>query len=88
MTNPNPPFNRVVPGGQESSFEHAFMASDEFAGLSFDRRDFISTFPTGRPLGLVVSVNYMDEEGKRFSSAVFNETVQIVDDESAFNPET
>lgn len=43
---------------------------------------------TGRPLGLVVSVNYMDEDGKRFSSAVFNETVQIIDDESAFNPET
>ena len=67
------PFNKLIPSGHESSFENAFIAAEEYAG---------------RPLGLVIQVNYMDETGKLFSNAVFNETVQIIEDDSAFNPET
>jgi translocon-associated protein subunit alpha len=65
---------RAVPPGTEATFDYAFIPSEQYAG---------------RPLGLVVNVNYQDENGTTFfQNAVFNETVNIVEEESAFNPET
>lgn len=65
-------YNRVVEGGQETTLDYAFVASETYAG---------------RPLGLTVNVRYKDGAGKAFQNAVFNATVTIVDDESAFNAE-
>lgn len=66
-------YNRVVSAKQEASFSYAFYPSDQFAG---------------RPLGLVVELQYEDSDGKAFRNTIFNETVTIVEDESSFNTET
>jgi len=66
-------YNRVVPPKQEATFDYAFIPSDAFIG---------------RPLGLVVELQYVDQEGQTFVHTVFNETVNIVEDESSFNTET
>ncbi|VDK79503.1 unnamed protein product [Litomosoides sigmodontis] len=66
-------YNRVVATKQEASFSYAFYPSDQFAG---------------RPLGLVVELQYEDSDGKPYKSTVFNETITIVEDESNFNTET
>lgn len=66
-------YNRVVAAKQEATFNYAFYPSDQFAG---------------RPLGLVVELQYEDSDGKAYKNTVFNETVTIVEDESNFNTET
>ncbi|VDN02132.1 unnamed protein product [Thelazia callipaeda] len=66
-------YNRVVPAKQEATFGYALYPPDQFAG---------------RSLGLVVELQYDDQDGKAFRSAVFNETVMIIEDESSFNTET
>lgn len=66
-------YNRAVTAKQEASFSYAFYPSDQFAG---------------RPLGLVVELQYEDSDGKAYKNTVFNETVTIVEDESNFNTET
>jgi len=66
-------FDRVVEAGHESTFDYAFSASEQYAG---------------RPLGLIVQLRYVDASGKAYQNAVFNETINIVEDESTFNPET
>lgn len=66
--------DRIVPSGGEATFDYAFVPSEQYAG---------------RPLGLVVNLNYKDENGTQlYQNAVFNETVNIVEEETAFNPET
>ncbi|VDM06886.1 unnamed protein product [Wuchereria bancrofti] len=66
-------YNRVVAAKQEATFNYAFYPSDQFAG---------------RPLGLVVELQYEDSDGKGYKNTVFNETITIVEDESNFNTET
>uniref|UniRef100_A0A915Q261 Translocon-associated protein subunit alpha n=1 Tax=Setaria digitata TaxID=48799 RepID=A0A915Q261_9BILA len=66
-------YNRVVSAKQEATFNYAFYPSDQFAG---------------RPLGLVVELQYEDSDGKTYRNTVFNETITIIEDESNFNTET
>jgi len=42
----------------------------------------------GRPMGLVVLLNYRNTEGKRFQNVVFNQTINFVDAEEGFDGET
>jgi len=42
----------------------------------------------GRPMGLVVLVNYRNNEGKRFQNVVFNQTINLTDVEEGFDGET
>ncbi|VDN51936.1 unnamed protein product [Dracunculus medinensis] len=66
-------YNRVVAPKQEATFDYAFFASEQYAG---------------RPVGLVVELNYEDSEGTSFVSTIFNETVVITEDDTSFNTET
>ena len=66
-------YNRVVAPKHEATFDYSFVPSDSFIG---------------RPLGLVVNLNYVDADGTVFTNTVFNETISVVEDESSFNTET
>jgi len=64
---------KVVEPGLESTFEYLFMPSETF---------------NGRPMGLVVLINYRNNEGKRFQNVVFNQTINFIDAEEGFDGET
>jgi len=66
-------FDRVVPPNGEATFDYSFIPSEGYAG---------------RPFGFTVNLNYKGENNTLFQSAVFNETINIIEDESGFNPET
>ncbi|CAI4230908.1 unnamed protein product [Auanema sp. JU1783] len=66
-------YNRRVAPKEEVTLDYVFFAHDSFAG---------------RPLGLVVNVHYEDAEGKYFINNVFNQTVNVLEDDSGFNTET
>jgi translocon-associated protein subunit alpha len=59
--------------GLESTFEYLFMPSETF---------------NGRPMGLVILINYRNNEGKRFQNVIFNQTINFVDAEEGFDGET
>jgi len=59
--------------GLESTFEYLFMPSETF---------------NGRPMGLVILINYRNNEGKRFQNVVFNQTINLTDVEEGFDGET
>ena len=63
---------KTVPPKQEATFDFAFIPHESFIG---------------RPLGLVVELNYVDADGVQYESTVFNQTVTIQEDETTFNPE-
>jgi translocon-associated protein subunit alpha len=42
----------------------------------------------GRPLGLVVLINYRNNEGKHFQNVVFNQTINLTDVDEGFDGET
>lgn len=65
--------DKLIEPGMESTFEYLFMPSETF---------------NGRPLGLVVLINYRNNEGKRFQNVVFNQTVNLVDADEGFDAET
>jgi len=64
---------KVVEPGLESTFEYLFMPSETF---------------NGRPMGLVVLLNYRNAEGKRFQNVIFNQTINFIDAEEGFDGET
>ncbi|TKR94541.1 hypothetical protein L596_008812 [Steinernema carpocapsae] len=66
-------YDRVVGPKQEATFDYAFVPNEAFAS---------------RPFGLVVNVHYEDKEGQIYTNNVFNQTVNILEDESGFNTET
>ncbi|KAK3085467.1 hypothetical protein FSP39_003825 [Pinctada imbricata] len=66
-------YNKEVEGQRQASFEYGFSPNEAFAG---------------RPFGLSILLNYKDEEGKQFQSAVFNETVNIVEPDEGLDGET
>jgi len=66
-------YDRIVAPNTEATFDYSFIPGEGFAG---------------RPFGLSINLNYKDSNGTAFMSAVFNETINIVEDESGFNPET
>lgn len=66
-------YDRIVPPNTEATFDYSFIPGEGFAG---------------RPFGLAINLHYKDSNGSQFQSSVFNETINIVEDESGFNPET
>jgi translocon-associated protein subunit alpha len=65
--------DRIVPPQTEVTFDYAFVPGEGYAG---------------RPFGLSINLHYADSNKTEFASAVFNETINVVEDESGFNPET
>uniref|UniRef100_A0A5S6QUD2 Translocon-associated protein subunit alpha n=1 Tax=Trichuris muris TaxID=70415 RepID=A0A5S6QUD2_TRIMR len=57
----------------EATFEYMFMPFESLSGRSF---------------GLVVNLNYKQNNGKQFASTVFNDTITINEEVSNFNAET
>ncbi|KAI1730741.1 translocon-associated protein (TRAP), alpha subunit domain-containing protein [Ditylenchus destructor] len=66
-------YERTVQPKQEATFDYAFIPSEQYIG---------------RPMGLVINLHYADADGSFYTHAIFNETVNIVEDESAFSTET
>jgi len=66
-------YDRVVGAKQEATFVYAFIPNEAFAS---------------RPFGLVVNIHYEDKEGNIYSSNVYNQTVNILEDDTGFNTET
>jgi translocon-associated protein subunit alpha len=64
---------KLVEPGFESTFEYLFIPSETF---------------NGRPMGLVILINYRNNEGKRFQNVVFNQTINFIDAEEGFDGET
>jgi len=64
---------KLVEPGFESTFEYLFMPSETF---------------NGRPMGLVVLLNYLNTEGKRFQNVIFNQTINLTDTDEGFDGET
>ncbi|CAF3785010.1 unnamed protein product [Rotaria sp. Silwood1] len=64
---------KMIESGLESTFEYLFMPSETF---------------NGRPMGLVVLINYRNNEGKRYQSVVFNQTINFIDADEGFDGET
>jgi len=66
-------YDREVSPKQEATFDYAFFPSEQFSG---------------RPLGLVVNLHYIDADGTLFISTVFNDTITVVEEDPHFNTET
>ncbi|CAF2707800.1 unnamed protein product [Rotaria sp. Silwood2] len=64
---------KLLESSLESTFEYLFMPSETF---------------NGRPMGLVVLINYRNNEGKRFQNVVFNQTINLTDADEGFDGET
>ncbi|XP_076449851.1 translocon-associated protein subunit alpha-like [Babylonia areolata] len=65
--------NRVVESKRQATFEYSFVPSESFSS---------------RPFGLTVNVNYKDGQDNQFQSAVFNDTIQVVESEEGLDGET
>jgi len=67
------PLNTLVPPQKQASFEYSFIPALQMAG---------------RPFGLVILLNYIDGEGNTFQTAIYNQTVTIVELEEGLDGET
>ncbi|XP_077459016.1 translocon-associated protein subunit alpha-like [Stigmatopora argus] len=67
------PLSTLVHPGAQASFEYSFMPAEPMAG---------------RPFGLVVLLNYHDVEGNVFQTAIYNQTVTIIEKEEGLDGET
>ncbi|KAM4689750.1 translocon-associated protein subunit alpha isoform 1-T1 [Discoglossus pictus] len=67
------PLNTVVPPQRQATFEYSFIPAEPMGG---------------RPFGLVINLNYKDENGNSFQDAVFNQTVTIIEKEDGLDGET
>jgi len=67
------PLNTLVPPQKQASFEYSFIPALQMAG---------------RPFGLVILLNYIDGEGNTFQTAIYNQTVNIVELEEGLDGET
>ncbi|XP_061688437.1 translocon-associated protein subunit alpha-like [Syngnathoides biaculeatus] len=67
------PLNTAVHPGTQASFEYSFIPAQPMAG---------------RPFGLVILLNYHDNEGKVFQTAIYNQTVNIIEKEEGLDGET
>merc|ERR1719309_1882532 len=66
-------YTKVVKPKQQATVAYSFVPADAFAG---------------RPIGLVINLQYRDSLGNMFIDPVFNETVQIVEFDEGFDTET
>uniref|UniRef100_A0A4W5NXY2 Translocon-associated protein subunit alpha n=1 Tax=Hucho hucho TaxID=62062 RepID=A0A4W5NXY2_9TELE len=67
------PLSTVVQPQKQASFEYSFIPAQAMAG---------------RPFGLVILLNYQDSEGNGFQTAIYNQTVTIVELEEGLDGET
>ncbi|XP_075997174.1 translocon-associated protein subunit alpha-like [Genypterus blacodes] len=67
------PLNTVVQPEKQASFEYSFIPAQPMAG---------------RPFGLVILLNYQDSEGNVFQTAIYNQTVTIIEREEGLDGET
>lgn len=67
------PLNTVVQPQAQASFEYSFIPAQPMAG---------------RPFSLVILLNYLDNEGKVFQTAIYNQTVTITEREGGLDGET
>ncbi|KAM9523314.1 translocon-associated protein subunit alpha [Salvelinus alpinus] len=67
------PLSTVVQPQKQASFEYSFIPAQPMAG---------------RPFGLVILLNYQDSEGNGFQTAIYNQTVTIVELEEGLDGET
>ncbi|XP_066580614.1 translocon-associated protein subunit alpha isoform X2 [Amia ocellicauda] len=65
--------NTVVPPLRQATFEYSFIPAEPMGG---------------RPFGLVINLNYKDNNGNSFQDAVFNQTVTITEREDGLDGET
>ncbi|GFN92251.1 translocon-associated protein subunit alpha [Plakobranchus ocellatus] len=66
-------FSTVIESHKQATFEYGFIPNEAFSS---------------RPFGLSVTLNYKDAEGNVFQSAVFNETIQVVEPDEGLDGET
>ncbi|XP_069012667.1 translocon-associated protein subunit alpha-like [Embiotoca jacksoni] len=67
------PLNTLVQPQAQASFEYSFIPAQPMAG---------------RPFGLVILLNYLDTEGNGFQTAIYNQTVTIIEREEGLDGET
>ncbi|KAM4612545.1 translocon-associated protein subunit alpha-like [Polymixia lowei] len=67
------PLSTVVQPQKQASFEYSFIPAQPMAG---------------RPFGLVILLNYLDNEGNTFQTAIYNQTVTITELEEGLDGET
>ncbi|XP_037534866.1 translocon-associated protein subunit alpha [Nematolebias whitei] len=67
------PLNTVVQPQAQASFEYSFIPAQPMAG---------------RPFGLVILLTYLNSEGNTFQTAVYNETVTVIEREEGLDGET
>ncbi|XP_018554601.1 translocon-associated protein subunit alpha [Lates calcarifer] len=67
------PLNTRVQPQAQASFEYSFIPAQPMAG---------------RPFGLVILLNYLDNEGNMFQTAIYNQTVTITEREEGLDGET
>ncbi|KAM9759094.1 translocon-associated protein subunit alpha-like isoform 1-T1 [Menidia menidia] len=67
------PLNTVVQPQAQASFEYSFIPAQPMAG---------------RPFGLVILLSYIDTEGSTFQTAIYNQTVTIIEREEGLDGET
>ncbi|XP_074529154.1 translocon-associated protein subunit alpha-like [Halichoeres trimaculatus] len=67
------PLNTIVKPEAQASFEYSFIPAQPMAG---------------RPFGLVILLNYLDSEGSVFQTAIYNQTVTIIEREEGLDGET
>jgi len=65
--------NRVIESEKEATFEYLFTPSETFSSRQF---------------GLTINLRYRNAEGKSFVTAVYNETVNIVEPDEGLDGET
>jgi len=66
-------YAKIVKPQQQATVLYSFIPSEHFAG---------------RPFGLSINLAYRDMEGRVYSEAVFNETVNIIEVDEGFDGET
>ncbi|TNN44479.1 Translocon-associated protein subunit alpha [Liparis tanakae] len=67
------PLSTVVQPQTQASFEYSFIPAQPMAG---------------RPFGLVILLNYLDTEGNGFQTAIYNQTVTIIELDEGMDGET
>lgn len=66
-------YNRLVKPTHEATFSYALIVNEALSE---------------RPFGFLVNLQYRDATGKRFASAAFNQTVNIVEFDDGLNLQT